>query len=102
VRLTSVERGSPTWNAGFTLDDIIVAIDGKKVAGQPFEGLFSQYRPGATVTVSYVRRSQPGEKKIVLGAVPKDGVKVVPLANPSPAQIALFQRWLLIPYPRPS
>jgi predicted metalloprotease with PDZ domain len=102
VRLTSVERGSPAWNAGFTLDDIIVAIDGKKVAGQPFEGLFSQYRPGATATVSYVRRSQPGEKKIVLGAVPKDGVKVVPLANPSPAQIALFQRWLLIPYPRPS
>ncbi len=99
VRLTSVERGSPAWNAGFTIGDTIVAIDGKTIAADGFESAFGDYAPGATVTVSYVRRSEPGEKRITLGSVAKDGIKVVPVERPTRAQKALFQRWLLIPYP---
>ena len=99
VRLTTVERGSPAWNAGFTPGDVIVSIDGKPVAGKEFESLLGGYQPGATVKVSYLRRSEPGEKTVLVGAVPKDGVKVVPVDNPTAAQKALFQRWLLIPYP---
>ena len=34
VRLTSVARGSPAWNAGFTIDDVIVAFDGKPVTSR--------------------------------------------------------------------
>jgi predicted metalloprotease with PDZ domain len=58
VRLTTVERGSPAWAAGFTPDDIIVAIDGKRITKQRFDAIANEAKPGTSVTVSYFRRDQ--------------------------------------------
>lgn len=99
MRLTSVERGSPAWNAGFTPNDVIVALDGKRVTEQRFGAALSERRPGETVIVSYFRRDQLAAKKLRLGAAPSDA-NVVPVAKPTRSQRALFQRWLLIPYPK--
>jgi len=98
VRLTSVEKGSPAWNAGFTPHDTIVAIDGTRVTGPRFDAALASRRPGETVTVSYLRRDQMAQKRMTLGRARGDA-KVVPVPNPTAAQKALFQRWLLIPYP---
>jgi predicted metalloprotease with PDZ domain len=100
MQLRSVERGSPAWNAGFVPDDIIVAIDGKRVTPDRFEAALGERKPGETVIVSYFRRDQLGEKRLALGANPKDRPAVVPVEHPTPAQTALFQRWLLVPYPK--
>ena len=100
MQLRSVERGSPAWNAGFVPDDIIVAIDGKRVTPDRFEAALGERKPGETVIVSYFRRDQLGEKRLTLGANPKDRPTVVPVEHPTPAQTALFQRWLLVPYPK--
>ena len=100
MQLRSVERGSPAWNAGFVPDDIIVAIDGKRVTADRFDAALGERKPGETVTVSYFRRDQLGEKRLTLGANPKDRPTVVPVEHPTPAQTALFQRWLLVPYPK--
>ncbi|HET9811556.1 MAG TPA: PDZ domain-containing protein [Sphingomicrobium sp.] len=99
MRLTTVERGSPAWNAGFTPDDIIVALDGKRVSDSRFDEAIGEYQPGATVTVSYFRRDQLAQKQLTLGAAPKNDPKVVTVDRPTRAQKALFERWLLIPYP---
>jgi predicted metalloprotease with PDZ domain len=98
MQLRSVERGSPAWDAGFVPDDIIVAIDGKRVTADRFDAALGERKPGDTVTVSYFRRDQLAEKKLTLGANPKDRPAVVPVDHPTAAQMALFQRWLLIPY----
>ena len=99
VKLSLVERGSPAWDAGFTPDDVIVALDGKRVTKQRFDAALGEYRPGTVVNVTYFRRDQIGQKKLTLGSAPKDPAKVALVDNPTAAQKALFQRWLLIPYP---
>ena len=102
MRLTSVEMGSPAWNAGFVPDDVIAAFDGKRVTSSRFDAALGERKAGETVTVSFFRRDQLLQKKLTLGGQPKDGAKVVTVAKPTAAQKALFQRWLLIPYPRNS
>jgi predicted metalloprotease with PDZ domain len=98
MQLSSVERGSPAWNAGFVPDDIIVAVDGKRIANDRFETALGERKPGETVTVTYFRRDQLAEKRLTLGSTPKTRRSVVPVERPTAAQKALFQRWLLIPY----
>ena len=100
MQLRSVERGSPAWNAGFVPDDIIVAIDGKRVTADRFDAALAERKPGETVTIGYFRRDQLAEKRLTLGANPKDRPAVVQVERPTAAQRALFQRWLLIPYPK--
>ena len=99
MQLRSVERGSPAWNAGFVPDDIIVAIDGKRVTADRFDAALAERKPGETVTIGYFRRDQLAEKRLTLGANPKDRPAVVRVEHPTAAQRALFQRWLLIPDP---
>ena len=100
MQLRTVERGSPAWSAGFVPDDIIVAIDGKRVSGDRFDAAIGERKPGDSISVTYFRRDQIGEKRLTLGSTPKSRPSVVPVEHPTAAQIALFQRWLRIPYPK--
>ena len=96
------ERGCPAWDAGFVPDDVIVAVDGKRVAPDRFDSAITERKPGEKVVVTYFRRDQLGEKALTLGANPKTRPTVVRVDRPTRAQKALFQRWLLIPYPKGS
>lgn len=100
MKLTGVERGSPAWDAGFAPDDIITAFDGRRVTKDRFEDALTERKAGDVVTVSYFRRDQLMQKKLTLGSIPKNKAKVVKVARPTAAQKALYQRWLLAPYPR--
>ena len=99
MKLTAVERGSPAWDAGFAPDDIVTAFDGRRVTKDRFEDALTERKAGDTVTVSYFRRDQLMQKKLKLGSIPKNKAKVVKVARATPAQKALYQRWLLAPYP---
>ena len=65
-----------------------------------FEAIFNERKPGDQVTVTYFRRDQLMTKTMTLGSAPAAAPKVVPVANPTAAQKAMFSRWLLVPYPR--
>ncbi|RUO80642.1 peptidase M61 [Idiomarina tyrosinivorans] len=99
MQLTLVERNSPAWDAGFTPDDIIVAFNGIRVDDKRFKAALKEMQPGDEVTVTYFRRDQLAEKTLTLGKIPKNDAKVVPVDEPTAAQKALFEQWLLIPYP---
>ena len=99
VRLSLVERDGPAWKAGFTPEDIIVAIDGKRATKARFDAIASEASPGHQVTVTYFRREALAEKTLTLSSIAKDPPKVVTIDQPTDAQKALFQHWLLIPYP---
>lgn len=100
MKLTAVERGSPAWNAGFAPDDIVTAFDGRRVTKDRFDDALTERKAGDVVTVSYFRRDQLLQKKLTLGSIQKNKPKVVKVARPTAAQKALYQRWLLTPYPR--
>ena len=99
MKLTGVERGSPAWAAGFVPDDVITAFDGKRVTKDRFEDALTERKAGDVVTVSYFRRDQLLQKKLTLGSIAKNKPKVVRVAKPTTGQKALYQRWLLVPYP---
>ncbi len=100
MRLTSVLADGPAWQAGFEADDILVAIDGKKVDESRLAAILGDDKPGDSVEVSFFRRDELQRASLVLGARPKTRPKVVPVAAPTAQQKALFERWLLIPYPK--
>ncbi|QNN66074.1 M61 family metallopeptidase [Sphingomonas rhizophila] len=99
MKLTAVTRDGPAWNAGLETDDILVAIDGKRVDEGRFATILGDYKPGDTVTVSFFRRDELQERKLVLGGRPAKSPSVRLADNPTAQQKALFQRWLLVPYP---
>ena len=99
MKLSGVAANGPAWNAGLEVDDILVAIDGRRLDESRFGSILTEYKPGDTVTVSFFRRDELQTRKMVLGGRPAGNVSVTPVANASAAQKALFQRWLLVPYP---
>ena len=100
MRLTTVLANGPAWQAGFESDDILVAIDGKKVDEARLAAMLGEYKPGDTVEVSFFRRDELQRAKLVLGTRAKTRPKVVPVARPTAQQRALFERWLLVPFPK--
>jgi predicted metalloprotease with PDZ domain len=100
IKLSTVEKGSAAWNAGFGPDDLLVAIDGQRMSQGRFETILSERKPGDQVTVSFFRRDQLMTKTMTLGSAPAAPAKIVPVERPTAAQKALFSRWLLVPYPK--
>nr|WP_294846576.1 PDZ domain-containing protein [uncultured Sphingomonas sp.] len=101
VRLTNVLADSPAWNAGLGADDVIVAIDGTRVTAESFDAALSSHKPGDVVTVRYIRRGETAEKKVTLGGTYAGKPTISTLVKPTAAQKALFERWMLVPYPAP-
>jgi predicted metalloprotease with PDZ domain len=100
MRLTQVRADGPAWKAGLEADDLLVAIDGKRVDEGRFAAILDDHQAGEVVTVSFFRRDQLQERKLTLGERFKTRPKVVPVASPTAAQRALFERWLLVPFPK--
>ena len=65
--VTTVHPGSPAAVAGMKEDDLIVAVNGKKVNSESLGGAVTLHAPGTTITLEYMR----GGKKA------KAGVKLV-------------------------
>jgi predicted metalloprotease with PDZ domain len=60
ARLTQVHEGGPAHQAGLSAGDVVIAIDGLRVNGNPsnLDQLFARYRVGDTVTVHAFRRDE--------------------------------------------
>ncbi len=97
--LGGVTRDGAAWNAGMETGDVLVAIDGARVSPARFRDMLRERKAGETVTVSFFRRDQLMTRKMTLGSRPAGGVTVRPADNATPAQKALFARWLGVPYP---
>jgi predicted metalloprotease with PDZ domain len=60
AKLTNVHEGGPAHQAGLSAGDIVIALDGIRVTGNPsnLDALLSRYRVGDTVTVHAFRRDE--------------------------------------------
>ncbi len=88
-----VERDSPAWKAGFTSEDLIVAVNGLQLKADLAERL-KDFKAGDKVQISYFRQGRLQHQPLVLADQAKGAGKVVPVAKPSRQQKAMHQAWL--------
>ncbi len=69
----SVVPGSPAERAGLRDGDIIVAVDGQKIAStSPLDDILTQYAPGKTVALDVLRDGKSITLELTLGTRPAD------------------------------
>jgi len=68
--VSQVRRGTPAYDAGFNVDDEILAIDDFRVRADRFDNRLQQYTPGDAVTVLVARREQLLRLPVSFGAEP--------------------------------
>ncbi len=98
--VTSVEKGSPAWEAGFTTDDIIVAVDGLRIADKDLKKRLKNFKPETEVTFTFFRRDQLTTKNVKLASIPKGELKVQAMKDASEQQKAFFKAWTGLDFPK--
>lgn len=93
LKVTSVEKGSPAWQAGMTTDDIIIAIEGLRSADKDLTKRLKNFQPDDEVSFSFFRRDQLMTKTVKLGALPAGELKVIAMKEATKAQKAFFKAW---------
>ncbi len=88
-----VERDSPAWKAGFTSEDLIVAVNGLQLKADLAERL-KDFKAGDKVQISYFRQGRLQHQPLLLADQAKGAGKVVPMPKPSRQQKAMHQAWL--------
>jgi predicted metalloprotease with PDZ domain len=83
ARLTQVHEGGAAHQAGLSAGDILIAVDGLRVNGNPcnLEQLFSRYRVGDTVTVHAFRRDELMAFDVVLQGERVPNVTLAPVSG---------------------
>jgi predicted metalloprotease with PDZ domain len=101
LQITAVEKNSTAWQAGFMLDDIIIAINGLRITDKDLIERLKNFKPEDRLRVTYFRRDELDTRMIVLGAAPEAKLKIVPLEQVSENQKAFFKQWTGIDFPAP-
>ncbi len=92
--VAGVRRGTPGHDAGFNVDDEILAIDGFRVGPASWTQRLGLYRAGDEVKVLVARRERLMALDARFGERPPDGWRLRPVESPSPAQTARLDAWL--------
>lgn len=99
LQVTRVEKNSPAWKAGLTLDDIIVAVDGLRISDKDMTTRLKNFNPTDSVSVTFFRRDELITRKVILGEIPSNKLKVVTVKHASDEQKAFFNYWTGIEFP---
>lgn len=99
LQITAVEKNSPAWQAGFMVDDIIVAVNGLRMADKDLSNRLKNFKPKGELSLTYFRRDELDTRIVVLGATPKAKLKIIPLEKVSKNQKAFFKQWTGIDFP---
>ena len=92
--VSQVRRETPAHDAGFNVDDEILAIDDVRVRADGLTGRMDQYRPGDKVTVLVARRDRLMRLEVALGAEPGRAWRLEPAPNATDEQKARLTAWI--------
>ncbi len=90
VKLATVFAGSAAQKAGLSAGDLLLAIDGLRVAPATLDKQLARRRPGDSIKVHAFRRDELMEFDLRLDPVARDGCKLLADAKPN----ALRRKWL--------
>jgi predicted metalloprotease with PDZ domain len=94
LRLSQVFDGGAAQQAGLSAGDTLVAIDGLRVNSGNLETLLARYQAGDTITIHAFRRDELMTCSVLLQAAAKNVCKLSSISRPTPAQLALREKWL--------
>jgi len=100
LSVSSVEKNSPAWHAGMTTEDIIVAIDGLRLADKEIENRLKDFKPKQSISITYFRRDKLRTATLELAAMPKSKLKIIPMVKASAEQMAFFKAWTGVDFPQ--
>jgi predicted metalloprotease with PDZ domain len=92
--VTQVRRGTPGYDAGFNVDDEILAVENFRVRADQWPARLERHQPGQKVSVLVARRDELLRLEATLGSEPGDPwrVEIDPAATPE--QVARRKAWL--------
>jgi len=99
LHIVSVEKNSPAWQAGLTIKDVIVAVDGLRMKDKDLSVRLKNFKPQDRLSITFFRRDELVTRMIILGEKPKNKLKIVPMKNASKTQQAFFKQWTGIAFP---
>ena len=97
VTISSVRPGGGAYLAGLDIDDVIIAIDGKKATRNNITDLLNAYAPGETVEVSVFRRDRLMSFNVELGGGGNTTYRLRRMDDTSPLQNQTRRDWLNLP-----
>ena len=96
LRLHVFDPASAWGRAGLRTDDRITAVDGRPVTSWPeFRNAITRVGVGDTVVVDVVRAGGVERTPVALTGWDRPVVRITPVANATPRQRALRERWLV-------
>ncbi|MEN1704881.1 MAG: PDZ domain-containing protein [Planctomycetota bacterium] len=98
-RVTRLLAGSPAFEAGLNIDDIIVAIDGQSVIGNDIDEMLDSRTVGETIRIVALRREAIREFQVPLFAEAPVEFSYARVATPTEAQRRMYEAWLSQPWP---
>ncbi|WP_299495536.1 PDZ domain-containing protein [uncultured Shewanella sp.] len=97
--MLEVLRDSPAWNAGLTLGDELVAINGLKVTPEELEKRIQDFTAGQTITLTVFQEQQLKAVPVTLAAQPNSPLQLSSVKSPTREQKAFLTAWLGIEWP---
>lgn len=94
IVISGLRRGTAAYDAGFNVDDEILAVNGYRVRPEQWPSHLENYKPGATVEVLLARRDKLMTLSLPLVADKPHAWTLEPRADASPDQKARLKAWL--------
>jgi predicted metalloprotease with PDZ domain len=91
LMILNVEMDSPALQAGLSVQDEIIALDGIRVTSRTMSEMLNSRKAGDKVRVLISRRNAIRDVEIVLGKKTERSFRIKPLANPNPLQAAILK-----------
>ncbi|MCA9540683.1 MAG: M61 family metallopeptidase [Myxococcales bacterium] len=92
--IRSVIRGTPAEQAGISVDDELVALDGYRIDPNDLADRLKRYRPGTQITALMARRQRLIELPVILGTRPPEAWNLEIDPRATSAQKARLDAWL--------
>ncbi len=94
IVISGLRRGTPAYDAGFNVDDEILAVNGFRVRPEQWPAHLDNYKPGTTVEVLIARRDQLMTLKLPLEARTPESWTLEPRPDATAEQKARLASWL--------
>ncbi|GAB4200258.1 MAG: PDZ domain-containing protein [Roseiflexaceae bacterium] len=92
--VASVYAGGPAEAAGVYANDELLALDGYRIDEVRLDARLAERRPGDSVTLSLFRRDELHHVTVTLAPAPHSRLAIVPDAQATDEQIALYVGWM--------
>ena len=99
LKVATVLKDSPAWQAGINVDDELVAINGLKITYDSFNKRISDFKPNDKIKITLFKNDSLAEKQLILGNKFAEKLTIKPIKNPTNAQKQFFVVWLGIDWP---